>query len=280
MSLLNFPTNPSVGQTYTIGQNVWVWNGSAWIKYTSSTSSPITVTTQTSSTSTNTGAVLINGGAGVNGSVNISSTSTINGSEIVTTSTINQYAVTYLRAGTDTAISQNLGDVTIWNTSTLQTITDRGATTDNIIHLTNTTESTGTGTGALIVDGGVSIAGRLNSESVKIADTVLDSSFIQINNTATVVVDAYSISQFRSAKYLIQIDEGTGPTADFQVIEILLLVDNIGTVYATEYGVLSSNGEMGEFAADVGLDDMVRLYFTAYYATDKSITVFRTGMTV
>jgi len=279
MSTLNFPTNPTVGQTYTLGQNVWVWNGSAWIKYTSSTSSPITVTTQTSSTSTNTGAVLINGGAGVNGSVNISSTSTINGADIVTTSTINQYAVTYLRAGTDTAISQNLGDVTIWNTSTLQTITDRGATTDHIVHILNTTESTGTGTGALIVDGGVSVAGRLNAESVKIADTVLDSSFITINNTATVVVDSYSINQFRSAKYLIQLDEGTGPAADFQVIEILLLVDNVGTVYATEYGVLSSNGEMGEFAADVGLDDMVRLYFTAYYATDKNVTVFRTGMT-
>lgn len=149
-----------------------------------------------------------------------------------------------------------------------------------ILHVVNTTPSTGTGTGALIVDGGAAIGGRLHAESVKIADTVLDSTLVLLNTTATTIVDVYSVNEFRAAKYLIQIDSGSGPTADFQVIEILLLVDNNQSVYATEYGVLTTNGELGEFAADVQNDNNVRLYFTPYQATDKSISVLRTGMVV
>ena len=149
-----------------------------------------------------------------------------------------------------------------------------------VLHVANTTPSTGTGTGALIVDGGAAIGGRLNAESIKIADTVLDSTLVLLNTTATTVVDVYSVNQYRAAKYLIQIDSGSGPTADFQVIEILLLVDNNQAVYATEYGVLTTNGELGEFAADVQNDNNVRLYFTPYQATDKSISVLRTGMVV
>jgi hypothetical protein len=149
-----------------------------------------------------------------------------------------------------------------------------------VLHVFNGTQSTGTGTGALIVDGGVSVGKRLSAESIKIADTVLDSGLILLNTTATTIVDVYSVNDYRAAKYLIQIDSGSGPTADFQVIEILLLVDNIQTVYATEYGVLTTNGELGEFAADVQNDNNVRLYFTPYQATDKAISVLRTGMVV
>jgi hypothetical protein len=92
------------------------------------------------------------------------------------------------------------------------------------------------------------------------------------------VVDAYSINDFRSSKYLIQIDEGGGPTADFEVIEILLLVDNQQTIYATEYAIITSNGEMGEFAAEVDAFDMVNLYFTPFFATNKVLKVLRTAM--
>jgi hypothetical protein len=88
------------------------------------------------------------------------------------------------------------------------------------------------------------------------------------------------MGDFRASKYVIQIEEGTGVGANFEVIEILLLVDNIGTVYATEYAVVSSSGELGEFAADVQGDNIVRLYFTAYQASDKVIKTFRTGMSI
>jgi hypothetical protein len=259
MSELNFPSKPVDGQTWTIGSNTWVWNDAnqAWIK-----TSPISTNTSTVSTSTTTGALIVSGGIGVGGAVNAGSTSTINGAEIVTTATINQYAPV----------------------PTLQSVTNVGNTTTNIVKILNTTESTSTTTGALLVEGGIGVGGdiwvegRLTSESVKIMDAVFDSTVMLVNTTGTVVIDAYSVDQFRSAKYLIQIDEGDGPTADFQTIEILLLVDNVGTVYATEYAVLTTNGEMGEFEADVQMDDIVRLYFTPYYPTAKNIKVLRTGL--
>jgi len=259
MSQLNFPTNPNIGDVHSIGENTWVWNGVAWIKYTDSTSNPINVNTGTSSTSTTTGALVIEGGIGLSGAINAGETSTVLGAEIITTATFGNFI-------------------------NLQTVTDAGNSTTNVVYIANSTESTGTGTGALIVDGGISAAKRITCESLQIADAVMDSTKVLINTTATTEVDRYSINDFRSAKYLIQIEEDPldpmDPMdyADFQVIEIILLVNNQGDVFATEYGVVSSNGEMGVFSADMQLDDYVRLYFTAGYESEKTIKVLRTGM--
>jgi hypothetical protein len=374
MALLNFPPSPNPGDTYKIGTITWIWTGSAWIKYTSSPVSPIVVNTGTVSTSTNTGALVIDGGVGISGGVNIGSTSTINGAEILTTATLDTYVKpTVIIGGTDTVVVTTGSNVYIWNTSTLQSVTDRGNTTSNQIRITNNTSATSVGTGALIIDGGISaggdlwlggtiysagvpvittstlidsfesgddiriistqtglttgtsllisntstlqtvtgrgsstthvvyfnnttestssstgaivvtggvgVGGRVNAESVQIADTIIDSGQVLVNTTNTVVVDEYDIDEYRTSKYLIQIDEGTGPSANFETIEILLLVDNSGNVYATEYAVLTSNGDLGEFAADV-VGDKVRLYFTAVNATSKVLRIFRTTMRV
>jgi hypothetical protein len=374
MALLNFPPSPNTGDTYTIGVTTWIWTGTAWIKYTNSPQSPIFITTGTVSTSTNTGALVVNGGVGISGSINVGSTSTINGAEILTTATLDNYVKpTVIIGGTDTVVVTTGSNVFIWNTSTLQSVTDRGNTTTNIIrianstsatsvgtgaliidggisaggdlwlggtiysagvpvittstlidsfeagedikiistmtglttgtsllisntstfntvtrrgstttfaiHIANTTQSTSSSTGAIVVDGGIGVAGRVNAESVQIADTVIDSSQILVNTTDTVVVDEYDVDEYRTSKYLIQIDEGTGPGAKFETIEILLLVDNDGNVYATEYAVLTSDEDLGEFAADV-IGDKVRLYFTSANAASKVLRIFRTTMRV
>jgi hypothetical protein len=69
-----------------------------------------------------------------------------------------QAIVNSLTAGTDTAVSSTSGAITIWNTSTLQSITQRGATTNQAISITNATASTSTTSGALIVSGGLGVA--------------------------------------------------------------------------------------------------------------------------
>lgn len=377
MALLNFPSSPSVNQTYTIGNITYIWTGSAWIKLTSSSNTPIIINTVTQSFSTVTGSVVITGGLGVGGSINAGSTSTIAGAEIITTATLNNFVLQpAFQAGTGTAITTasssgtvlvkiwstaTLQDVTdrgytttnrmvisnataavstnsgalvvaggaaiggdLWlggtiysagvpvittstlvdsftagddikivstitlsgtvliisNTSTLQTVTTRGSTTTNIVHFANTTESTSSSTGAVIIDGGLGVAKRINSESLQIADTIIDSGEVSVNTTGTVVIDSYPTTSYRSAKYLIQITDGAGIGANFETIEILLMIDNNQNVYATEYAVLSSNGELGEFAADVQGDNTVRLYFTAYQATSKVLKIFRTTMKV
>ena len=294
MAILNFPPNPNVGDQYTISGVTYTWNGYAWLKTNqgnqtfSNVTSTNTITVGTGSTT-----VVIN-----------STTVIINGSPAITSATLFSSIVNSITAGTDISVSTSTASIIISDISTLQSVTSRGSSSTFAISLSNNSASTSTTTGALTVVGGVGIGGdtniggniatngdatvagnayvtgRVNAESVKIADAIFDSTQVLVNTTATVVVDSYSITDFRSSKYLVQIDEGSGPTAAFEVIEILLLVDNVGTVYATEYGLLTSNGEMGDFAADVQGDNMVRLYFTPYQATNKVIKVLRTGMTV
>ena len=126
------------------------------------TTSSFLISNLTASTSTNTGALIVTGGMGIGGALYVNTTSFIAGAEIITSATINIFASkTTIVAGTDTAISTSTGEVTIWTTSTLQSVTNRGNSTTNVILINNFTNSTGTNTGALIVGGGVGIGGAL-----------------------------------------------------------------------------------------------------------------------
>jgi hypothetical protein len=164
MADLNFPQNPQVGDTYTIGTRTWVWNGSGWALQSGiiSTNPFIVVsaqiTTATNSTSTNSGALVVTGGAGFGGDIWAKDIYS-NGSQVVTTASIGNFGVSAIQAGTDTAVANLIGNVVlIWNTSTLQSVSDRGATTTNIITFANVTNSTSTETGAVIITGGVGVA--------------------------------------------------------------------------------------------------------------------------
>lgn len=122
------------------------------------TSNRIVVNNLTPSNNYTTGALVVSGGVGIGGALYVNNKSYIANAEIITTATVDQFAVTLLVAGTDTAVSTSHGIVSVWNTSTLQTVTDRGNTTTNIIYFANTSNSTGTTTGGIVVDGGVGIA--------------------------------------------------------------------------------------------------------------------------
>lgn len=75
MADLNFPSNPQIGDTYTIGNRTWVWNGSGWAIQTSITSlNPFTavraiISTSTVATTTGTGALQVVGGVGIGGNL-------------------------------------------------------------------------------------------------------------------------------------------------------------------------------------------------------------------
>jgi hypothetical protein len=267
-------------------QYVTIWNTSTLQTVTdrgNSTTNELVVLNTTNSINTGSGALQVAGGMAIGQDLWIGGTIYSGGVPVITTSSL----ISDILAGPDIKIESTASylitgttAILVSNTSTLQTVTTRGNTTNQPIVFSNATESTSSTTGAVIISGGLGVAKRINSESLQIADTIMDSGKILVNTTDTIVVDAYPVTQYRSAKYLIQITEGTGSGASFETIEILLLVDNDQTVYATEYAVLTSHGDLGEFAADVQGDDMVRLYFTAHYATSKEVKIFRTGMTV
>jgi hypothetical protein len=294
--------------------NVIVWNESTLQSVTNrgaTTTNAITISNTTESIDTASGALIVIGGVGIGGNLHVGSITNTTGSSsgalivaggvgigidlhvgrdlyidgdffvqghtVLTTSSF----VGQVVGATDILVTaSDTGVIYFSDISTLQSVTDRGFTTTNQIIVENTTISTSSYTGAVVIAGGLGVGGRIYSESVQIADAIFDSMVVNINTTATVVVDYYPFSTFRSAKYVIQIDSGSGPTAQFEVIEILLLADNIGTIYATEYAVLSSAGELGEFSAvlDV-LSNNINLYFTPYAATNKELTILRTGLT-
>lgn len=280
---LGLPSNPSIGDQYTVGETTYEWTGSAWIKVSSSTANATTavfgtvfVTSTTNAVSTGTGALVVTGGASIGGDLYIGGTLYSSGSPVLTTSSFNAT----IQDGIDIDIVDVGGGVLEFNNiSTLQTVTGRGNSSTFQIILQNTTQSTSTTSGALIISGGIGVGKRVNCESLQIADAVFDSTQTVVNTTATTAIDTYSLTQFRSAKYLVQIDEGIGANADFELREILLVADNNNRVWATEYGVVTSNGDLGTFAAEVSAGNVI-LYFTAFAATNKTIKVLRTGIAV
>jgi fibronectin-binding autotransporter adhesin len=168
MADLNFPQNPAPGDTYSIGSRTWIWNGSGWALQSGIVSTnpfivvSAQITTTTNSTSTTSGALVVAGGGGFGGNVYAADLYS-NGFQVVTTGTIGSFGVSAVQAGTDTAVASLPGNVVlIWNTSTLQTVTSRGSSTNNAISITNTTASTGTSSGALTVAGGLGVAGNAN----------------------------------------------------------------------------------------------------------------------
>jgi hypothetical protein len=273
---LNFPPSPSIGDKYTVGSKTYTWSGAAWLVSAQSiTANNILVTTSTNATSTNSGAVQIVGGLGVGGDLWIGGTLYSNSQPVITTATLGASIfggndITITSTGTTSSTFLRFD-----NTSTLQTVTNRGFTTTNRIFISNTTESTTTNTGALVVSGGIGVGKRVNCESLRIADSIFDSTEVAISTTASVVIDSFLSTDFRSAKYFIQIS--SGGTA-FSAVEINL-IHHSNTVYSTQYGLVNTGGTLGSFTADLSIvDSIVRLYFTASAATNKTIKVLRTGM--
>jgi hypothetical protein len=149
-----------------------------------------TVTNTTSATSTQSGALQVRGGVGIGGALYVQQTSYVAGAQILTTATIGNFGVISITAGTDTQVSTSTGAVLIWNTSTLQSITNRGAVTTNAVSITNTTSSISTTTGALQVRGGVGIGGSVYvGNRVGFVNTSNVSRVYQVYNAATDSLD-------------------------------------------------------------------------------------------
>lgn len=128
---------------------------------------------------------------------------------------------------------------------TLATVTGRGNTTD---------------TGIILQD----------TASVSLTDVVNAT----VATTSATAVDTFAFATYRSAKYLVQITQGS----NYQVSEILVL-HNGTTTTMTEYAVLESGSALGTFTSDISSTNC-RLLVTMTSATSATIRILKTYITV
>ena len=165
-------------------------------------------------------------------------------------------------------------------------------TTTNIV-VSGTTDSVnyGSNTGSFVTAGGAGIAKSLYvGEDVTVGSvstqTVVPafysnnsfyssytSQFIVTNSN--IDLDTYSASAYRTAKYLIQIVDGS----KIQVEEILVTHDSTN-IYMSEYAIASNQGELGTFDASL-LAGIITLSFQANYTpTNMTIKMVRQAITL
>ena len=183
-----------------------------------------------------------------------------------------------ITAGADVSVTNGDGvsdNPIINNTSTLATVTGRGATTTSAITITDSTTATNTTTGALVVTGGIATADNIHvGGEVRDDHTHSRSTTTTINTTAMTNIDTFDVSVYRSGRYLIQINQETS----YQMCEFRIIHDGT-TTYFTEYAALETNGELGYFTADISGTD-VRIHVAMNSATSATIKLNRTLITV
>lgn len=116
------------------------------------------------------------------------------------------------------------------------------------------------------INGNLTVNGEL-----KLSDVQYFSNTVSITTNTQEIVDTFTASSWRTAKYTVQISEAA---TDYHSTDILLIHDG-AVVHKVEYAVVTTTGELGTFDADINTGS-VRLLFTATSATNKTLKVVRT----
>ena len=170
---------------------------------------------------------------------------------------------------------------------TIQAINNRLQTEK--ITITDTANSDSTQTGALVVSGGIGVAKDLVvGASVKIGPTV-NSTIVPavysnnvilasytsptLTNTNPVTIDQYVKNDYRTARYTVQVVDGSS----IHITEIVV-THNGTNVYLNEYGIITNNGDLGTFTATSDGTN-ISLTFTPASVTSMTIKVVRFGIT-
>jgi hypothetical protein len=212
---------------------------------------------------------------------------------------IEDFAAQLLTGGTHTEITVNyddLGSPVVGNldlavTSTLQTVTNRGATTTNAVSITNATGSTDSITGALKITGGlgvfenVNVGGNIATTTGTVSATRLTSTivtgtapFTVTSTTAVANLQAATASKWHSARTItlggdlsgsVSVDGSGDVTLTATVIadSIALGTDTTGNYVAA--GAVSGNGLSGSASTE-----------GATFTVSSNATATNTGSTI
>ena len=245
------------------------WNGGQ-------ITSPFYVANIENAFSTMTGALKVLGGAGIGGSLYVGESITLESPNQVDSvyfrmrnTATNGQSYTWRVGGNNFAgqggTNLNEGGLTLFNDTNNTYRLAITKTTGNLL----VGPQTDNGTDKLQVSG-----------SVKFGDGQLFTRSTSINNTSTTVIDSFPATSYRTAKLLVQVADGVGTGAKFHVVEIVVLIDNDGNVYKSEYGIITTGGSIGVFDVDYNVsgNGLVRLLFTAEETSAKLVKVLRTSI--
>ena len=247
---LNFPSNPYVGQAWTVGSRTWTWNGTAWainsgiISWDPFTVPRVVITSATNATSTTTGALIVAGGAGIagdlyvgniysNGNLLLNSSSTFAGGNVTApihvidlTQSLNPATGALTVAGGvgiggDLHIQGNIYDP-------YGSIIGNPNGTNNIFTINNYTASTSNDSGALVVKGGAGIGGDLYVGNIYSNGSLL------VNSSST-----FAGGTISAATRITDATASTGTTTG-----ALTVVGGVGIGGALYVGDIYSNGNL------------------------------------
>lgn len=97
---------------------------------------------------------------------------------------------------------------------------------------------------------------------------------LTLDTTATSAADSWPIATYRSAKYVVQVSQGTS----YQVSEILVIQDGTSTIM-TEYAVIETGSSLATFTSDVSAGN-ARLLVTMNSAATANIRIKKILMVV
>lgn len=186
---------------------------------------------------------------------------------------LRDYATYVYQPSTSTSLFQDSdinGNVLTYNVGKLDVFL-------NGSRLTNGLDYSATDGSSITLLGGAADSGDTIAISSFASATLLDpaSQFVSSSQdftttTPSQVVDTYALSEYRTAKYVVQLEKDSD--SKYHATEILLIHD--GTlVYMTEYATVTTDSSLGTFDADISGGN-VRLLVTPSY-TNTSVKAKR-----
>jgi len=175
------------------------------------------------------------------------------------------------------------GALVFGTTPTITTSIVAGSASMDIFNTTATTVNAfgaataltlGAATGTTTVNN--KIVSKLSIDQNSGATNIANQTVVQATLTATAqsAVDTFAVATYRSAKYVVQITQGS----NYQISEILV-IHNGTTTTMTEYAMMNTNGVLGTFATDISAGN-ARLLVTMGSATSATINITRTTIVV
>jgi hypothetical protein len=108
--------------------------------------------------------------------------------------------------------------------------------------------------------------GAATATSITLTDALIGTATTSLSTTSATVVDSWSATTYSSAKYIVQMKNGS----DIEVLEVLVTVNSANNVYITEYADVQSNAQIGTTDADYSGGN-VRLLVTATDGTTVKV---------